>query len=159
MSKRPALIIVTLSLAAIVIAPLWFDQPFRTQTPRILAGAYHLRRWSPLLTLLGAAVVAGLAAAGWREWRRPPARAAVVAACAVSFGAVWLARQNAFEWKFHPLPRPGFAAARDAGFVEPNDLVIAVTIEGESVAYPIRQLAYHHVVNDVVGGVPLAATY
>jgi hypothetical protein len=159
MSRRAALIIVPLSLAAIVIAPLWFDQPFRPQTARILAGAYHVRRWSPALTLLGAAIVAGLAVVGWRERRRPRARATIVAMCAVTAGAVWLARQNLFEWKFNPLPRAGFAAARDAGFVEPNDLVLAVSIEGESVAYPIRQLAYHHVVNDVVGGVPLAATY
>jgi hypothetical protein len=159
MSKRVALIVVPLSLAAIVIAPLWLDQPFRTQTSRMLAGVYHLRRWSPVLALVGAAVVTMLAVVGWREVRRPLARVAIVAAWAVAVGAAWVARQNPFEWKFNPLPRPGFVAARDAGFVEPNDLVLAVTIEGESVAYPIRQLAYHHVVNDVVGGVPLAATY
>ncbi len=29
----------------------------------------------------------------------------------------------------------------------------------DSRAYPIRELAYHHVVNDTVGGVPIAVTY
>jgi len=27
------------------------------------------------------------------------------------------------------------------------------------VAYPVRLMAYHHVVPDVVGGVPIVATY
>ena len=30
---------------------------------------------------------------------------------------------------------------------------------GEAVAYPIRILAYHHVINDVAGGTPIVATY
>jgi hypothetical protein len=73
--------------------------------------------------------------------------------------AVWFARQNVFEWKFNPLLQPRFVQADQATFVQPPDLVLAVSVNGESVAYPIRQLAYHHVVNDVVGGMPLAATY
>jgi hypothetical protein len=36
---------------------------------------------------------------------------------------------------------------------------MAVTRQGVAVAYPIRQLAYHHVVNDLVSGEPIAATY
>jgi hypothetical protein len=27
------------------------------------------------------------------------------------------------------------------------------------VAYPVRQIAYHHLVEDSVGGVPIVATY
>ena len=30
---------------------------------------------------------------------------------------------------------------------------------GEAAAYPIRQLAYHHLVQDIVGGVPIVVTY
>ena len=30
---------------------------------------------------------------------------------------------------------------------------------GEAVAYPVNQLAYHHVLEDVIGGVPIVATY
>ena len=36
---------------------------------------------------------------------------------------------------------------------------MAVARDGAAVAYPIRQLAYHHVVNDIVAGEPIAATY
>jgi hypothetical protein len=38
-------------------------------------------------------------------------------------------------------------------------MVIAVEIAGDAVAYPVRQMAYHHLVNDVVGGRPVVSTY
>lgn len=37
--------------------------------------------------------------------------------------------------------------------------VVGVTVGGESRAYPIRILAYHEVINDTLGGVPIAVTY
>ena len=44
-------------------------------------------------------------------------------------------------------------------FVEPQDVVLAVSLKGDAAAYPVRQLAYHHLVQDVVGGLPLVVTY
>jgi hypothetical protein len=60
---------------------------------------------------------------------------------------------------FNPLPNPAYAKAADAAFVNDDDRVLAVTIKGESVAYPIRLMGYHHVVEDTVGGTPIVATY
>jgi hypothetical protein len=40
-----------------------------------------------------------------------------------------------------------------------DDIVLAVKINGESAAYPVRLMAYHHLVEDVVGGTPIVATY
>lgn len=40
-----------------------------------------------------------------------------------------------------------------------KDLVIGVTLGGESCAYPIRLLEWHEVVHHTLGGVPLAVTY
>ena len=40
-----------------------------------------------------------------------------------------------------------------------GDRVLAVTMNGEAVAYPIRLMGYHHVVEDTVGGTPIVATY
>jgi hypothetical protein len=37
--------------------------------------------------------------------------------------------------------------------------VLSVTLGNESVAYPIRLMGYHHVVQDTVGGTPIVATY
>jgi hypothetical protein len=38
-------------------------------------------------------------------------------------------------------------------------MVLSVKVNGEAVAYPVRLMAYHHVVQDIVGGTPLVATY
>ena len=37
--------------------------------------------------------------------------------------------------------------------------VVAVRVGGEARAYPIRSMSYHHVVNDVVEGKAIVATY
>jgi uncharacterized protein DUF3179 len=34
-----------------------------------------------------------------------------------------------------------------------------VEIAGDAVAWPVRQMAYHHIVQDEVGGVPVVSTY
>lgn len=44
-------------------------------------------------------------------------------------------------------------------FLLPTDRVIGVTFNGQSRAYPQRVLCWHEVINDVVGGVPIAVTY
>ena len=41
----------------------------------------------------------------------------------------------------------------------PEDLVIGVSLGGESRAYPIRTLRRREMVNDVVGGTPILATW
>jgi hypothetical protein len=41
----------------------------------------------------------------------------------------------------------------------PEDRVIGVGIAGEAIAYPLRLMRWHEVVNDVVGGEPIAVTY
>ncbi len=76
-----------------------------------------------------------------------------------AFAATWMARQNHFEWMFNPLPNPAYVKVSEANFVAGTDMVMAVEINGEAVAYPMRQMAYHHIVQDVVGGKPITATY
>ena len=44
-------------------------------------------------------------------------------------------------------------------WLEPDDRVIMVEIDGEVLAAPFKILNYHEVVNDRVGGEPVAATY
>ncbi|MEJ2188206.1 MAG: DUF3179 domain-containing (seleno)protein, partial [Acidobacteriota bacterium] len=44
-------------------------------------------------------------------------------------------------------------------FLVPGDRVIGLTIGDEVRAYPLRLMRWHEVVNDVVGGVPIAITY
>jgi hypothetical protein len=60
---------------------------------------------------------------------------------------------------FRPVPAPGFAEAADAPDVADEDLVLGVVLGEDARAYPVRALAYHHLVNDVLAGEPIVATY
>ena len=51
------------------------------------------------------------------------------------------------------------AAAADAADIGQTIRVIGVNINGERRAYPIPYLSAHEIVNDVVGGQPIAATW
>ncbi len=48
------------------------------------------------------------------------------------------------------------AADRD---MKPTELVLGLSINGDSRAYPIPMLSSHEIVNDVVGGEPVAVTW
>ena len=59
-----------------------------------------------------------------------------------------------------PLELPGFATARQASdWINASDPVIGVEINGDARAYPIRIIAWHEMVNDTVGGVPVSLAY
>ena len=159
MWKRVALALVPAALIALVAAPILIDQPFGSQSPRVMAAAFVMRRWSPLVSGLGVVAILALVATGWRWSTGTMARAGLVLSLALTVGAAWFARQNPFEWMFHPLPGSRYVAAADATFVTGKDLVLAVTMDDDAAAYPIRQLAYHHVINDRIGRTPAVVTY
>ncbi len=154
-----ALVVITAATLAVVLLPVWIIQPFSPQTQRGLEMSYAMRRWSPVLTLIAATVALILVVWLWRNSRRWWRKALMIIVLVPILAATWLARQNHFEWMFNPLPNPAYAKASEAGFVEDSDIVMAVELKEEAAAYPIRLMAYHHVVQDVVGGTPVVATY
>lgn len=150
-----ALILIVL---AIVLTPVFLIMPFKAQTPRIVEVSYAMRRWSPVVTILASLLILTLTIRLWlggRWW----SKILLVLLLVPVLGATWLARQNHFEWMFNPLPDPAYATAAETTFVNNDDRVMSVTIGNESVAYPIRLMGYHHVVQDTVGGTPIVATY
>jgi Protein of unknown function (DUF3179) len=153
------LLILMIAALAVVLAPAWLIQPFRPQSETGLAASYTLRRWSPILTLIDLLLVLALIAWLWRGSRRWWLKAMLGGVLALVALATWLARQNHFEWMFNPLANPAYARSGEADFLNDADMVLAVEIKGEAVAYPVRLMAYHHVVADTVGGTPIVATY
>ena len=154
-----ALLLLALIGLAIVMIPVWIVRPFKPQTEAGLKLSYLLRSWSPLATIVastGALVLVIWLFRGARRWWR---KAALVVIILPLLAATWFARQNHFEWMFHPLAQTAYAKTNDAGFVADTDMVLAVENKGEAVAYPVRQMAYHHLAADVVGGTPIVATY
>ena len=159
MNRWLLLILVVFVALAFVVVPVFLIQPFRPQTARALEAGYELRRFAPWATIVAAVLSLWLVARIWRGSRRWWAKAFAVVLLAPVALSVWFARQNHFEWMFNPLPNATYADASAADFVGGDDMVLAVEHEGERVAYPVRLMAYHHVVADNVGGVPVAATY
>lgn len=154
-----ALLLLVVVGLAVTLVPVWVIQPFRPQTQRGLELSYALRSWSPLVTLIAAVVAFALVVWLWRGSRRWWRKAALIVVITPLLASAWLARQNHFEWMFKPLPQAAYARTGEAEFVAATDMVMAVENNGEAVAYPIRLMAYHHVVQDEVGGLPVVATY
>jgi hypothetical protein len=58
------------------------------------------------------------------------------------------------------IDRPAFVSpATAAAWLQPREPVLALEIAGDARAYPLQILMWHEIVNDVVGGVPVAVTY
>ena len=161
MKRACALILglVVLGGLAWVATPMVLIRPFGPQTPRGLAAAYSMRSLGAPLTL--GLLILGLVAAVllWPRLASWKGRVLAGGAVALLAGCAFLSRQNYFEWMFRPLPRPGFVDAAQAKDVADDDLVLGVEVGPESHAYPVRAMAYHHVVNDVIAGEPIVATY
>lgn len=154
-----ALAAIALLVPAAVFIPVWIVRPFEAQTPEGMALSYALRRWNPLVTVLALAAALALVVWLWRGSRPGWRRLVPLLALPSIVAASWAARQNHFEWMFAPLPGAEYVAAAQADFVAPADMVVAVHHNGDAAAYPVRQIAYHHVVQDVVGGVPIVVTF
>jgi Protein of unknown function (DUF3179) len=116
-----------------------------------------VKRVAPALTLLA---LAGMLALGWRLWRSSSIlpRIAISIALLLSVTSTVMVRQNYFEWMFNPIKAAGFVSAGDA-HLDDKEMVMAVRIGQEARAYPILQMAYHHILNDTVAEVPIVVTY
>lgn len=60
---------------------------------------------------------------------------------------------------FIVLDNPEVVSAAKATWLSADELVLGVAWNGEARAYPISQMAYHHIANDEIGGKPFLVTY
>jgi hypothetical protein len=153
-------LVLTVAVGVGIIAfPTLYIMPFKPQASRTMQWALAARTMAPTVTAVAVGLsllwVALLGSRLRRWWTRALALLVLIPVG----GGAWFARQNHFEWMFNPLKQPEYVDAAKATFVHNDDIVMAVNIRGASVAYPILQLGYHHIVNDVVSGEPIVATY
>jgi thiol:disulfide interchange protein len=154
-----ALFVIVLTAFAFIAIPVWLIKPFSPQTTRDIATSFALKSWSPFVTTMAALLSIVIAIWLWRRSKNWWSKTVLFVPLFIVMICVWFARQNHFEWMFNPLTNSSYATMSDANFVDEKDMLITVELNGEAAAYPIRQMAYHHVVEDVVGGVPVAVTY
>jgi hypothetical protein len=141
-----------------VVYPVYVIRPFRAQAASELAAALVVSENRGTATLISALVALAALAGYWRmqaiKWRRIVAAVGAGLVCVLAV----LARVNIFELMFHPIDRASFAAAAKSK-LDGAEKVIAVVVNGQARAYPIRGMAYHHIINDEVGKTAIVATY
>jgi hypothetical protein len=146
-----------LTAVVLIFIPAFIISPFRYQSPRALLVAMTLRQHAPLGTLVAALACFVFTFTLWRTAGRWRKTLLALALLIVAFSAA-MARLNYFEWMFHPISGPQFLAQSQSK-LDPKEMIMAVRLGPDARAYPISQMAYHHILNDVVGGVPIAVTY
>lgn len=57
------------------------------------------------------------------------------------------------------IDHPRYIRPEAVNFLRPDDLVVSMTLGGLTRAYPLRILVWHEIVNDELGGQPIAVTY
>lgn len=154
-----ALMLLPVAAFAWVAVPVFKIQPFAPQTAADLSLSYALRNWSTAAAVAALAAALALSLWLWRGTRARWRKALLVVPFVPLLLVAWFTRQNHFEWMFSPLARDEYAAAGDADFVAPDEMVLAVKIADDAVAFPLRQAAYHHIIEATVGGRPVVATY
>jgi hypothetical protein len=138
--------------------PIYVIRPFRHQEAGELTLALSVLRYRPVVMALCLLTAAAALILYWRSeagrWRR-------VVMCLGTAGVFLfaaLSRVNIYELMFHPMDRPEFQPVSETK-LDGREMVTSVEIGPMARAYPVRITSYHHIVNDVVNGVPIVATY
>jgi hypothetical protein len=137
-------------------APLYVLLPFKRQGPRELPFGLAVQRLAPKVTAVVALIVIATVVPAWSAIQEHRTRTIVCAALVLL--AAMLTRVDFNELLFRPYPKLSFGPPQSAQ-LDDTDLVMAISIGGEARAYSIGAIGYHHVFNDLVGGVPIAPSY
>jgi hypothetical protein len=157
-----SLLIATDFVAFAVLAfPIYVIRPFRSQGAEELAASLVISRWSPLITVICAGISIALAMLLTQRissggiWLK---RSGVIFIASFAIAIALASRVNIFEKMFHPITAAQFLPAVQAN-TENGEMVLAVKVGAEQRAYPVAIMAYHHILNDSLGGTPLVVTY
>jgi len=158
----PGSLLAVLLAAAALITPYWVMRPFRSQGDTELSVALGTLRIAPWVLAATLALALWMTIRAWPmispRWLAWSRRIGTLLALLVVLAATALSRINPFEQMFAPIPGPTFVAIADAPWA-PDDVLMTVRVNDTVRAYPVRVMAYHHVLNDELAGRPLVVTY
>jgi hypothetical protein len=153
------LLLLSLAALALSLFPIYVIRPFREQKPVPLQHALWVTLHDKPILLGLFLLIAICAVFVWRRAGWVPRLLLLGPAMGIALLAVVASWVNPYEqMMFHPFGEPRYVAIQQAG-IDAKDMVIAVTLGGESRAYPIREMGYHHVVNDRLHQLPIVVTY
>ena len=157
LAAASCLFIGSLAMLALAAYPIYVIRPFREQDPAALQRAlWVLQHNRPILFGLFC-LLATPAILLWRRtgWMTKLVLAPTIGITLIAAVSGWF---NPYEQMFHPFGAPQYTTIERAS-LDPNDMVIVVTLDGESRAYAIREMGYHHIVNDRLHQLPIVVTY
>lgn len=138
---------------------VYYIMPFPgSQEDETIRFAYMLHNNIWLFRILGLAIIAWPAWTFFRSgkiWAQWPTAVAI-------FLWVFIAYMTNFRFladKMFEQPKHTSLLTVTENKIPTKDLVIGVTIDGESKAYPIEVIGYHHQVRDSIAGKPVMVTY
>jgi hypothetical protein len=153
------LLLVSLAALALALYPTYVIRPFTEQKPVALQRALWVTLHDKWILFALFLLITICALFAWRRAGRFGKLLFLAPAMGIALIAVAASWVNPYEqFLFHPFGEPRYVAIQQAG-IDAKDMVIAVTLGGESRAYPIREMGYHHLVNDRLHQLPIVVTY
>ena len=151
--------LLVLSSAAMAVAPWWVMDPARPQSPAELQFAYLARTgWSSVLAMMSLGAGALLCMRRWSLGGLAGKLLSVPVLILLGLSA-FVANTNLLEEVLPPLEAVSYIPAAEVDFIDPDDGLLRVESEGDVRAYPLRLLAFHHVVNTKIGGDPVVVSW
>jgi hypothetical protein len=140
------------------IANVYFIMPLPySQRVRSIDVAYALYSWRWPIRIVAAAMIVGGLWDAWRAagWRKTFVPLAIILAAAVAYMTNFT---MSADHMFLPVSTLVMQPA-EHNSVEPNRLVVGVSVGDDARAYPVRFIGYHHEVRDTVGGQPVMVSF
>ncbi len=137
------------------IANVYFIMPMPgSQRMQSIDLAYFLHSWRWVFrAVFGLLIIAGIT----RAFERSKWVALIALVLVAGVGYAFNFRMAADHMFYQPGTLQLKASAQNA--IKPDREVLGVTINGETKAYPIQFIGYHHQVLDTLGGQPVMVTY
>jgi hypothetical protein len=148
-----------LLLFATEILRVYFIMPFPgSQRSNTISIAYFLHKYIFFIRLLALIMVgygAYLSFRRWKNWKK----VVFIFVMFLYAGIFYMVNFKFLADKMFLQPKSKLLVTAAANKVGEDKLVVGVTINNESKAYPIEIIGYHHQVQDTVGGEPVIVTY
>lgn len=139
------------------IANVYFIMPMPgSQKMNSINAAYFLYKWRWVFrALFGIMIIVGLFKVRWhRRWKW-----LLILPIGILAAVIYMANFKMAADAMFKQPTQLLLVNADKNKVDSDRLVIGVSINGETKAYPIQFLGYHHHIQDTVGGKPILVTY
>jgi hypothetical protein len=153
------LVLLVVSSAAMAVAPWLVMDPARAQSPTELQFAYLARTgWSSVLALMSLGAGALLCMRRWTLGGLAGKLLSVPILILLGLSA-FVANTNLLEEILPPLEAVTYIPVSEAKFIEPDDVLLRVRGESGERAFPLRLVAFHHVVNTKIGESPALVSW